>query len=98
MVVEVPAGPDDSPVISLEARDGSLFDTAAGQAGSAGVLLGARLYWPGDLPIRSWELANSSMLPEQVDLTPSQGEPYRQVVEQEFSHSMIVLTVKQVEQ
>ena len=95
MIVEVPAGPDDSPVISLEARDGNLWETVAAQAQNAGLILGARLYWPGDAPVRSWELANSSMEPWQVDITPSEGEPYRQVVEQEFPHSMIVLEVKE---
>lgn len=94
-VVEVPAV-DDSPVISLEARDGSLWDTVAAQAANAGVIVGARLWWPGDNPVRSWELANSSMDASQVDITPSQGEPYRSVVEQEFPHPMVVLTVKEV--
>lgn len=95
MIVEVPAGPDDSPVISLEARDGALWNTVAGQAQNAGLILGARLWWPGDKKVRSWELANSSMEPWQVDITPSEGEPYRQVVEQEFPHPMIVLEVKE---
>lgn len=94
-VVEVPET-DNTPTISLEARDGSLWDTVAGQARNAGVILGARLYWPGDPPVRSWELANSSMTPEQVDITPSQSEPYRQIVEQTFEHPMVVLTVKEV--
>lgn len=95
-VVEVPVGEDTSPVISLEARDGPIWETVAGQAQNAGIILGARLYWPGDNPVRSWELANSSMEPAQVDITPSEGEPYRQIVEQEFPHPMIVMTVKEV--
>lgn len=94
-VVEVPAV-DNSPEISLEARDGSLWDTVAGQAKNAGVLLGCRLWWPGDAPIRSWQLATSSMTPEQVDISPMEGEPYRQVVEQEFPHAMLVLTAEEV--
>ena len=93
-VVEVPEE-DTSPVISLEAREGSLWDTVAGQAQNAGLILGARLWWPGDPAVRSWELANSSMEPWQVDITPSEGEPYRQVVEQEFPSPMIVLEVKE---
>ena len=96
-VVEVPEV-DTSQVISLEARDGMLWETCAGQAGNAGIVLGARLWWPGDPPVRSWELADSSMTPQQVDITPSQGDPYRQVVEQTFPHPMVVLTVKEVEQ
>lgn len=94
-VVEVPAV-DNSPVISLEARDGSVWDTVAAQAQNAGVILGARLWWPGDPPVHSWELANSSMTPAQVDITPSQGEPYRQIVEQTFNKPMVVLTVEEV--
>ncbi|WP_156322795.1 hypothetical protein [Corynebacterium deserti] len=94
-VVEVPEE-DNSPIISLEARDGSLWDTCIGQAQNAGLILGARLWWPGDPPVRSWQLANSSMTPEQVDITPSQGEPYRQIMEQTFPHAMTVLTVKEV--
>lgn len=94
-VVEVPIV-DTTPEISLEARDGSLWDTVAGQAKNAGVILGARLWWPGDPPVRSWQMANSQMTPQQVDITPSQGEPYRQVVEQTFPHPMVVLTVKEV--
>lgn len=95
VVVEVPEV-DTTPDISLEARDGSLWDTVAGQAQNAGLILGARLWWPGDPPVRSWELANSSMEPAQVDLTPSQGDPHRQVVEQTFTHAMIIMTVKEV--
>lgn len=94
-VVEVPEV-DNSPVISLEARDGSLWDTVAAQSQNAGVILGARLWWPGDPPVRSWELANSTMDASQVDITPSQGEPYRQIIEQTFDHPMVVLTVKEV--
>lgn len=94
-VVEVPEE-DNSPIISLEARDGTLWDTCIGQAQNAGLILGARLWWPGDPPVRSWQLANSSMTPAQVDITPSQGEPYRQIVEQTFPHAMTVLTVKEV--
>lgn len=95
MVVEVPMV-DTTPIISLEARDGSLWDTVATQARNAGVILGARLYWPGDEPVRSWELANSDMEASQVDISPSQGEPHRQIVEQTFDHPMIVMEVKEV--
>lgn len=94
-VVEVPEV-DTTPVISLEARDGSLWDTVTGQARNAGVILGARLWWPGDPPVRSWELANSTMTAAQVDITPSQGEPYRQIIEQTFDHPMVILEVKEV--
>lgn len=94
-VVEVPEV-DNTPVISLEARDGSLWDTVSAQAQNAGVILGARLWWPGDPPVRSWELATSSMTAGRVDISPSEGEPYRQVVEQTFDHPMVVLTVKEV--
>lgn len=94
-IVEVPAT-DTTPVISLEARDATLWDTVQAQAQNAGVILGAHLWWPGDNPIRSWQVATSTMTPAQVDITPSTGEPYRRIVEQTFIHPMIVLTAKEV--
>lgn len=94
-IVEVPEV-DTTPEISLEARDANLWDTVQAQAQNAGTILGAHLWWPGDPPVRSWQVANSSMSPAQVDITPSTGEPFRQVIEQTFDHPMIVLTVKEV--
>lgn len=94
-VVEVPEV-DTTPEISLEARDGFLYDTVADQAKNAGVILGARLWWPGDAPVRSWNLVDSSMTPEQVDISPSEGESQRTVDYRSFDHAMIVLTVKEV--
>lgn len=94
-VVEVPAT-DTSPEISLEARDGMLWDTVAAQAKNAGVVLGARLWWPGDAPVRSWTPATSAMAPAEVDISPSEGQPARTVGERTFPHAMIVMTVKEV--
>lgn len=94
-VVEVPEQ-DTSPEISLEARDGMLWETVAAQAKNSGVILGARLWWPGDPPIRTWTPATSSMTPEQVDISPSTGSPTRVVGLHSFDHPMVVLTVKEV--
>lgn len=94
-VVEVPEV-DSTPEISLEARDGFLWETVAEQAKNAGVILGARLWWPGDAPVRCWNLVDSSMGPEQVDISPSQGEPQRTLAYRTFDHAMCVMTVKEV--
>lgn len=94
-VVEVPET-DNSPEISLLARDGMLWDTVADQAKNAGLILGARLWWPGDPPIRCWTPATSAMSPEQVDISPSQTSPTRTVGLRSFQHPMVVLTVKEV--
>ena len=94
-VVEVPEV-DTSPVISLEARDGTLWDTVAAQAKNAGVILGAKMWWPGDAPIRCWNQATSTMKPEQVDISPSAGESKRTLAYRSFPHAMVVLTVKEV--
>lgn len=94
-VVEVPKV-DGSLEISLEARDGMLWETVAAQAKNAGVVLGAHMWWPGDPPIRCWTPARSTMRPEEVDITPSQGPSARTVAERTFPHAMIVMTVKEV--
>ncbi|QQB45364.1 hypothetical protein I6I10_07415 [Corynebacterium glucuronolyticum] len=94
-VVEVPAE-DNTPEVSFTVADGSLWDTVAGVAKNAGVILGARMWWPGDPPVRCWTPASSSMSPAQVDISPSEGEPYRTVSERTFPHAMTVLTVKEV--
>ena len=94
-VVEVPEV-DTTPVISLDAADGSLWDTVAAQARNAGVILGARVWWPGDKPVRCWNQATSSMTPAQVDISPSQGASQRTLAYRAFPHAMIVLTVKEV--
>lgn len=94
-VVEVPEA-DSSPEILLEARDGMLWETVAGQAKNAGVILGARMWWPGDPPVRCWTPATSSMTPEQVDISPSAGAPHRALAYRSFPHAMVVLTVKEV--
>lgn len=94
-IVEVPHT-DLSPTIDLEAKDGFLWETVAGQAENAGLILGAYLWWPGDKPVRSWSLANSRMSPAQVDISPSQGASQRREILQTFSHAMIVMTVKEV--
>ena len=94
-IVEVPEI-DTSEIISLEDRDGFLWDTVAGQAKNAGVILGAYLWWPGDAPVRCWNQVNSSMPPEHVDITPSQGSSARSIRHRTFTHPMIVLTVKEV--
>lgn len=94
-VVEVPER-DDTPVISLEARDGFLWETVAEQAKNAGVILGARLWWPGDPAVRCWNSARSTMSPAEVDISPSQGESKRTLSYRSFGHAMIVLTVKEV--
>ena len=95
-VVEVPEA-DTTPVISLDAADGSLWDTVAAQARNAGVILGARVWWPGDKPVRCWNPATSSMTPQQVDISPSQGTSQRTLAYRTFPHAMIVLTVKEVD-
>lgn len=94
-VVEVPEV-DNSPVISLEARDGFLWETVAAQAKNAGVILGARVWWPGDPPVRCWNQARSTMRPDEVDISPSQGESKRTLGYRSFPHAMVVLTVKEV--
>lgn len=94
-VVEVPEE-DTSDEISLEARDGFLWETVSGQAENAGVILGAYLWWPGDAPVRSWSQATSSMRPRDVDITPSEGESSRILGYRSFPHAMTVLTVKEV--
>ena len=95
-VVEVPEV-DTTPVISLDAADGSLWDTVAAQARNAGVILGARVWWPGDKPVRCWNQVTSSMTPAQVDISPSQGTSQRTLAYRTFPHAMIVLTVKEVD-
>lgn len=87
---------DTSPEISLTARDGMLWDTVIGQAQNAGVLLGTRIYWPGDEPIYTWTPIDSNTPPEEVDISPSQGEPTRTLAQRTFPHAMTVLTVKEV--
>lgn len=94
-VVEVPEI-DTSPEISLEARDDTLWDTVSNQARNAGIVLGARAWWPGDPPIRTWKPAKSTMTPAEVDITPTEGESQRPVGQHTFSHAMIVLTAKEV--
>lgn len=94
-VVELPAV-DNSPEISLEARDGFLWETVSEQAENAGVILGAYLWWPGDPPVRCWSQARSDMNPRDVDITPSEGESSRHPVKLEFPHAMVVMTVKEV--
>lgn len=94
-VVEVPET-DNSPEISLHARDGMLWDTVAAQAKNSGVILGAYIWWPGDPAVRCWNQASSTMSPQQVDISPSQGTPQRTLSYRTFSHAMIVLTVKEV--
>lgn len=94
-VVEVPEV-DTTPEITLEARDGFLWETVAGQAKNAGVILGARLWWPGDPPVRCWNQATSSMGPDEVDISPSVGESKRTLGLRSFDHAMVVLTVKEV--
>ena len=94
-VVELPAV-DNSPEISLEARDGFLWETVSEQAENAGVILGAYLWWPGDPPVRCWSQARSDMNPRDVDITPSEGKSSRHPVELEFPHAMVVMTVKEV--
>lgn len=94
-VVEVPEK-DTTPEISLEARDGFLWETVLAQAKNAGVILGAYIWWPGDKPVRCWSQARSTMSPREVDISPSKGESHRTVGEREFPHAMIVLTVKEV--
>lgn len=95
-VVEVPET-DNTPEISLEARDGMLWETVAAQARNAGVILGARMWWPGDAPVRCWSPVNSSMGPEEVDISPSEGDSGRTLDYWAFEHAMIVLTVKEVQ-
>lgn len=95
-VVEVPEV-DESPVISLEARDGFLWETVIGQARNAGVILGARLWWPGDEPVRCWNQAHSGMKPGEVDISPSEGESKRVIATRSFPHAMVVLEVTHVE-
>ena len=95
-VVDLAPTGNPSKGIYIEVRDGTLWETISPQAQNAGVLLGYRVWWPGDPPVRSWQLANSTMTPEQVDLTPEVGLPYRQVVDQTFEHPMIVLTADQI--
>lgn len=94
-VVEVPEL-DNSPEISLEARDGMLWETVSAQARNSGLILGARLWWPGDDPVRSWSLARSGMQPRDLDISPSQGESRRRIVYNTFDHAMVVLEVKEV--
>ncbi|QRP20910.1 hypothetical protein [Corynebacterium macginleyi] len=94
-VVEVPEL-DTSAEISLEARDGFLWETVSKQAENAGVILGAYLWWPGDAPVRCWNQATSDMAPRDVDITPSQGESSRTLSYRSFEHAMTVMTVKEV--
>ena len=94
-VVELPEI-DNSPEISLEARDGFLWETVSEQAENAGVILGAYIWWPGDPPVRCWSQVNSSTKPRDVDITPSEGESSRHPVKLEFPHAMVVMTVKEV--
>lgn len=94
-VVEVP-GEDTSEEISLEARDGFLWETVSKQAENAGVILGAYIWWPGDAPVRCWSQATSSMSARDVDITPSEGKSSRTLGYRTFEHAMIVLTVKEV--
>ena len=94
-VVEVPEV-DDTPVVSLRAEDSMLWDTVVGQAKNAGVLLGARLWWPGDPEVRCWSQATSSMSPAQVDISPSQGASARTLGYRSFAHPMVVLEVREV--
>ena len=94
-VVEVPEI-DTSSEISLQAADEMLWDTVVAQAKNAGLVLGARLWWPGDPPVRCWSPVNSSMKPEQVDISPSQGPSQRILGYRSFPHAMVVLTVKEV--
>lgn len=93
-VVEVPEN-DTSPHISLEARDDMLWETVIDQAQNAGILLGARLWWPGDAPIRTWKPVTSTATPAEVDITPSQEQTHRPVGEHTFPHAMVVLTAKE---
>lgn len=94
-VVEVPEV-DNTPEISLDARDGSLWDTVVNQAQNAGLILTARYWWPGDPPVRCWSPANSTMDPAEVDISPSTGAPTRTLGYRSFSHPMIILEVKEV--
>lgn len=94
-VVEVPEV-DNTPIVSLEARDGFLWETVAEQAKNAGVILGARIWWPGDAPVRCWNQAKSTMKPAEVDISPSRGESKRTLSYRSFPHAMTVLTVKEV--
>lgn len=94
-VVEVPET-DTTPEISLEARDGMLWETVAAQAKNAGVILGARLWWPGDPAVRCWSQATSGMAPRDVDISPSVGESSRTLSYRSFEHAMIVMEVKEV--
>lgn len=93
-VVEVPEV-DTSEEISLEARDGMLWETVAAQAKNAGVILGAYMWWPGDTPVRCWSQATSGMSARDVDISPSEGESARTLGLREFAHPMVVLTVKE---
>lgn len=93
-VVEVPAV-DNSPVISLEARDGSLWETVAAQAKNAGVQLSARIWWPGDPPVWAWTPVTSDTPGLDVDITPDDGSPSkRDLGLRTFPHAMIVLEVR----
>lgn len=93
-VVEVPEQ-DTSAEISLEARDGMLWETVAAQAQNAGMILGAYLWWPGDPPVRCWSQARSGMSAHEVDISPSTGESARTLEPRSFAHPMVVLTVKE---
>ena len=94
-VVEVPEV-DTSPTISLEARDSMLWDTVSKQAKNAGIIFGARLWWPGDPAVRCWNQVTSTMSPAEVDISPSQGESKRTLSYRTFPHAMIILTAKEV--
>lgn len=93
-VVEVPDETDMSPNIALEARDGQLWETVQAQAQAAGIQLGARVWWPGDDPIRCWTPVTSSTPGPEVDITPDDGSPsVRTLEERTFPHAMIVVEV-----
>lgn len=83
----------ESPEVIIRLDDSTLWETLAARAQQAGVLLGARVWWPGDPPVRCYAPATSDMTPEQVNLRG----PHRPIEERVFPHAMIVLTVDQME-
>lgn len=96
-VVEVPDKEETLPNIALEARDGSLWETVQSQAANSGALLGARIWWPGDRPVRCWDPVTSETPEDDIDLSPDDGsEPTRGLAYREFPHAMIILTVEEV--
>lgn len=83
----------DSPEVLIRVNDGTLWEVLSGPAQAAGVLLGARVWWPGDPGFYLYEPVSSLADPDEVNLRTHIRMPHW---DDSFQHAMVLLTAKQM--